>query len=280
MRASVVGLTTVSLGAASILLAAPTQAATPAVGQCFTYSKSDAAKAMSPDAVDCATSHTAETYLVGTAKGGFKLPSKAKPAQLLAEAGPCTDKKLNAYLGLSQRVLPSRFQSVVILPSDQQWQAGERWMRCDVVLQGGTSLVKYKGTAPDLVAKSDSTQFDFCTPREPNARNTSAYPCNKPKRNWIMVLSEELGGPGSRFPGSGSVENRTRKICEKQGKVWDAGLKWPAWWAIWPTSTGWKEGRRSALCFVPYAQYLKELKQRAPKPTPAPTPTETPAPTA
>ncbi len=44
---------------------------------------------------------------------------------------------MNAYLGLQDRELPSRFRTVVLFPTDDQWAAGERWVRCDVVLQGG-----------------------------------------------------------------------------------------------------------------------------------------------
>lgn len=252
--------------------AVPAQAASPVVGQCLTYNRTDATKALSPAAaVDCAGPHTAETFYVGTAKGGFARPSKATAPQLLAESGPCTENRMNTYIGNSERTLPSRFLPVLMLPTDAQWQAGERWMRCDVVLQGGTQLARTTGTAAALVAANPPTQFDFCTLGEPNARNTAAYPCNKAKKNWIKVLDQDLGGPGSRFPGS-SVENRTRHLCEKQGKKWDAGQKWPGWWAIWPTSVGWKEGRRSAQCFVPYQQYLKELASHKPKPTPVASP--------
>lgn len=267
-----------SLIATALVAAVPAAAAAPVAGQCFTYPLSDIDKGISAAvAVDCATTHTAETYYVGTAKADFRIPSKATPAQRLAEAAPCTTERMNAHLGLKGRKLPSRFLPVVMLPTDAQWQAGERWVRCDVVLQGGTRLVSTTGTGAELVARSLPTQFDFCTFGEPNARNTSAYPCTAPKKNWIKVLDKDLGGPGSKFPGR-SVENKTRSICEKQGKAWNGGQKWPGWWAIWPTSVGWKEGRRSAQCFVPYAQYAKELAQRAPKPSPSPTPTPSPSP--
>ena len=262
-------LTAAALLAGAVAAAVPAQAAAPAVGQCFTYTLADIDKGQSASgAVDCTAHHTAETFFAGTAKGGYSLPSKATPAQLLSESAPCTLTRMNAALGLEGRQLPSRFLPVVMLPTDAQWQAGEKWMRCDVVLQGGTHLVTTTGTGAALVARSLPTQFDFCTFGEPNARNTSAYPCTEPKKNWIKVLDKDLGGPGSKFPGRG-VENRTRSICEKQGKKWNGGEKWPGWWAIWPTSVGWKEGRRSAQCFVPYKQYAKELAQHAPKPAPS-----------
>lgn len=253
------------------LTAPAASAAEPAVGQCYSYKKStldDVSSTAAP--VACTTKHTAETYYVRTLPESFGNPAKASAAQRLSAAEPCTVAAMNAYLGSPDRKLPSRFQTAVLFPTKAEWEAGERWMRCDVVLQGGTSLVTLTKPAAEVVASAPAEQFDFCTPGTPNAKNTSAFPCNKPKVNWIKVLDKDLGKPGSTFPGTRNVENRTRSLCKAQGKAWNGKEKYPGWWAIWPTAKGWKEGRRSAQCFVPYTQYQAELAQRAPAPAPAP----------
>ena len=273
----------VLLAAAGVLLAglvAPAPAAAaPQVGACYDYRAAVLDEVSTPaPAVDCSQPHTAETYYVGRVADSFGPPSEASLARILSAGRPCTVTAMNGYLGVPDRVLPSRFRTVVLFPTDEQWAAGERWVRCDVVLQGGLQLKAFSGTAAALVASAPAEQFDFCTPREPNARATAAYPCLNPKRNWIKVLDRELGGPGSAFPGTGTVERKTRALCERQGKVWDGKEKYPGWWAIWPTSVGWKEGTRTAQCFVPYQQYLKELQSRKPKPTPTPAPEPTPSP--
>ena len=271
------------------LVAPATASAAPEMGACYSYKAAvlkESSTAAAP--VDCAADHTAETFWVGTAPGDLGLPSKASPAARLAAGRACTTKAMNEYLGMPDRVLPSRFRPVILFPTDAQWAAGERWVRCDVVLQGGVALKAFAGTAAALVAANPSTQFDFCTPVEPNAKATAAYPCLNPKKNWIKVLDQDLGAPGSKFPGTQSVERKTRRLCEKQGKKWDGKEKYFGWWAIWPTSVGWKDGRRSAQCFVPYQQYLKELASRkpatppapAPAPEPEPAPSTEPAPTA
>jgi hypothetical protein len=279
------GLTIAACGAGLVLagLVAPAPAsAEPQVGACYSYKAAVLTETSTPaPAVDCATPHTAETYYVGTVPASFGLPSEASKPKILAAGRPCTVRAMNSYLGLQDRALPSRFRTVVLFPTDDQWAAGERWVRCDVVLQGGLQLKPITGTAAALVAAAPAEQFDFCTPQEPNARATAAYPCLRPKKNWIKVLDQELGGPGSSFPGTSTVERKTRALCEKQGKKWDGKEDFPGWWAIWPTQAGWKEGKRSAQCFVPYKQYLKELSSKAPtpRPTPAPTPVPTPEPT-
>lgn len=264
---------TVALGTSAVIgiagLVAPASAsAEPVVGACYAYPKSTLEDVSSPaEPIACTTKHTAETYYVRTLPDSFGLPSKASAAKRLSAGEPCTVAAMNAYLGMPDRKLPSRFQTAVLFPTNAQWQAGERWMRCDVVLQGGTALVALTKPAAEVVAAAPPEQFDFCTPGTPNAKNTSAFPCNKPKINWIKVLDRDLGQPGSAFPGTRTVENRTRALCKVQGKAWNGKEKYPGWWAIWPTAKGWKEGRRSAQCFVPYSQYAQELAERAPATT-------------
>lgn len=262
-------------------IALPTAAsAAPQVGGCYAYPASTIGKTSSAaPVIGCESAHTAETYFVGIVPDAFGVPSSASQAARLSAGRPCTVAAMNAYLGLTDRSLPSRFRTIVLFPTDAEWNAGERWVRCDVVLQGGLELKSLTGTAPAFVAATPKEILNFCTPAEPNAVKTSAYPCTNPKKNWIKVLDQELGGPGSKFPGTSTVEKKTRALCQKMGKKYDGKVTYPGWWAIWPTSRGWKEGRRSAQCFVPYAQYLKELAQNAPRPTPSPTP-ETPPPAA
>ena len=281
LRHGLAAVLSVGLATAGVVTLPSPAAAAPApiVGNCFSYPATTLGKASSgAPAIGCESPHTAETYRVGPLPDDFGLPSEASPPALLSAGRACTVQAMNTYLGIPDRVLPSRFLTVVLFPTDAQWNAGERWVRCDVVLQGGRELVTTTGTAAALVAANPVTRFDFCTPGEPNAVNTKAYPCTKPKKNWIKVLDYELGGPGSKFPGNADVERRTRNLCEKQGKKYDGKVEFPGWWAIWPTDVGWKEGRRSAQCFVPYAQYLAEIKPKKPRPTPAPTPAPAPAP--
>ncbi len=274
------GITAVAVAAVTLagVGTAPAVAAAAQVGSCYAY-RAAVLKAVSTSApaVECSAEHTAETYYIGTLPETFGIPSKAPQAKQLSAGQPCTIAAMNSYLGMPDRALPSRFLTVVLFPTDDQWAGGERWLRCDVVLQGGLELKPFTGTAAALVAATPLVQFDFCTPGSPNARATAAYPCLTPKKNWIKVLDQDLGGPGSSFPGTTTVERKTRALCEKQGKKWSGGQKYPGWWAIWPTSVGWKQGKRSAQCFVPYSQYLKAITP-PPAPTPAPEPAATPAP--
>lgn len=276
-------LTSAALVLVGIGLPSPASAA-PVVGACYQYPADTLTKVSSgAPAIGCEAAHTAETFWVGTVADAIGVPSKVSPEAFLAAGKPCTAKVMNTYLGFTNRTLPTRFTTVVLLPTDAQWAAGERWVRCDVVLKAGKDLKSITGTATGLVAATPEATFNFCTPKEPRAASTAAYPCTNPKKNWIKVLDVTLGGPAAKFPGDQAVAKYMQAQCKKMAKKYDGKIPYPGYWGLWPTSRGWKEGTRVGQCFVPLNQYLKELQQNAPRPTPSPTPIApepSPAPTA
>lgn len=242
----------------------PTPAQAIEVGNCFNYSASTKPERVSSSpAVDCAGPHTAQTFWVGVLPASFGVPEKASSAARLKATRACTSDRINSFIGLGNRKLPSRFQSVPVFPSAAQWNAGERAVRCDVILRGGKSFKSFNGPITELVANTPADQFNFCTPGVPGNRTTSAYPCTKPKKNWIMVLDRDLGSPTTRFPGSRTVERKTKNICEKTAKAFVTQKKFYPWWAIWPTQAGWQRGERTAQCFVPYEEFIKTAKRRS-----------------
>lgn len=257
--APLAGFTLIAASLLTIGLATPAAAA-PSIGECYNYPIAVRDAVSSGVAgVACTDPHTAETYWTGSLKPSFGPPSKATPGARLAAATACDTKALNTYLAMPDRTLPSRWLSFALFPTDAQWAAGERWVRCDAVLKTGLKLTDLTTRATDFVTASGVDYFNFCTPTQPNARNTESYPCTNPKKNWIMVQARDLGGPGTKFPSISKVEKRTRALCSKLGKRYNGGSNFPSWWGIWPTERGWKEGRREAQCLVPLSQYNKEV---------------------
>ncbi len=213
--------------------------------------------------VPCEGEHTAQTFYTRTLADGFGTPTKAGAKKRLKVAKACTTEAMNSYLGLTNTSIPSRFQIVTVFPTTEQWNAGERWMRCDVVLRGGKQFTRFAGSAQQLVAGNPREQFNFCTPSVPGNRTKSAYPCSKPKKNWIMVAERDLGSIGKKFPGTRAVERKAKRICQRVGNKFTERKKFFPWWSIWPTSNGWKDGDRTAQCFVPYEQYVKTTQPQA-----------------
>lgn len=260
--ASSTALLAATLVGTTVLLSSPASAVE--VDQCYGYKSSGTKdQAATAPAIDCLSEHTAQTFWVGTLPENFGIPEKASIAAQLRATTPCTVERINQFLGMPDRSLPSRFQSISVFPSEAQWNAGERWVRCDVILRGGKTFKKFSGTAQALVASTPADTFNFCTPSVPGNRTTSAYPCLNPKKNWIMILEKDLGTPSSKFPGSRSVESRTKKICSSSAKPYVVLKKYYPWWAIWPEQSGWKRGIRTAECFVPYGEFLKTADRRS-----------------
>lgn len=232
-------------------------ASTPASDACYDYAASAKPNqiATSPP-VGCEGPHTAQTFYVRSLADNFGDPQQANSKKKLRAARACTTKAMNSYLGLSNTAIPSRFQIVTVFPTSAQWNAGERWMRCDVVLRGGASYTQFSGTVQQLVADTPREQFNFCTASIPGSRTKNAAACTRPKRNWIMVAEQDLGSINRNFPGSRSVERSAKRICQRIGNRYTVRRQFYPWWAIWPTRTGWQDGDRTAQCFVPYEEYL------------------------
>jgi hypothetical protein len=230
-----------------------------AVGNCFDYKSSGTKdQAASAPAVDCATPHAAQTYWVGTLPENFGVPAKATAASRLKATQPCTIDSINAFVNIVDPKLPTRLQNVSIFPSRAQWGAGQRWVRCDVVFREGKSYKQLSTPVAEFVAATPSSQLNFCTSGVPGNRTTSAYPCTNVKKNWIMILEKNLGTtPTKKFPGARTVENQTKRICENAAKPYVTLKKYYPWWAIWPASAGWSRGDRTAQCFVPYSEFVK-----------------------
>jgi len=256
-----------SLGAA---LGAPAaQAAPPQSGECWAYNVKQAEQRASGAGVDCAAHHSGETFFVGTAGSNFPGPQQAKARDIGREyARNCTVQRMNAYLGLDA-ALPLRTRVFMFLPTQEQWQAGERWVRCDVAVRSGLELEKWRGPLKDVITSAPSNAFAFCTPSVgfiewPDPIRTRAQRCNAPKKQWILVGTPQLGEPAGKFPGQRATERRARERCSKFRDTYPGGKPKADrnWFYIYPTSAGWDRGERNASCWVPLQQYQDTVRQQ------------------
>ena len=115
--------------------AAPAQAATPAIGECYNYPIAVRDEvSSSAGAVSCTSAHTAETYWTGSLKPTFGPPSKATPGARLAATTACNTETLNMPTsrcpGAHCQAVGSRSQFSPPTPSGQRVSAGCVVMRC------------------------------------------------------------------------------------------------------------------------------------------------------
>ena len=117
----------------------------PLVGNCYNYTASDVAgDGSTKGPVKCTATHTAETYRVGVwkeVKGPFELENN--------ETWAVANKLCQPFKG------QSRFFNywAYYLPTQAQWNAGQRWIRCDAMISAdekATSFISWKGKRLDI----------------------------------------------------------------------------------------------------------------------------------
>ena len=117
----------------------------PLKGNCYNYTKSDVAgDGSTKGPVKCTATHTAETYRVGTwkdAKGPFELTTD--------ETWAVANKLCQPWKGQSRYFNYWAYY----LPTETQWNAGQRWIRCDAMISAddkATSYFSWKGKRLDV----------------------------------------------------------------------------------------------------------------------------------
>jgi hypothetical protein len=242
-------------GALHVVTAPSAQAAPrpPEVGDCYTYPRFATVKAAEARPIPCKRPHAGQTFYVGKLSTSTGPPRKATFAQRAAAAKPCTEASMHQAIGLGERRIPSRFEVVVVFPTNAQWADGARWMRCDAALLDGTAYTRLKAPLSTVVSQAKPGAFDFCTPKVPGSRAKVATRCTKPKQNWILVAEPRIASASSGFPGLAAVAREAKSLCKAEAKAFEDPQN--RWWAIWPKKAGWKAGYRLAMCFVPYSSY-------------------------
>lgn len=147
LLALAVGVTT--LGLATPATAEPLPA--PAVGQC-TKDPTLAGWVLGGPVVDCRRPHYGQTILVGTwtSETMPSVAARLKPGSVKSDAlfadlnhqlNACNAAALD-LVGVSRTgyTVPTSFKTNVTGPNNAQWAAGQRWLRCDLVVERLMSL--------------------------------------------------------------------------------------------------------------------------------------------
>jgi hypothetical protein len=246
---------------------APETTTSPTVGLCWNASVTHAnnwSDWEGGDAVPCSDSHTLYTYQVGKISGESvgswaspNDPSSLRDAVQTKADAACSISTLLPHQKWNQQLIDDFF----FVPTEAQWKAGARWVRCDVgVLATGTTLDNESFTAlPSKIStlvtsvSSDPVRYEFCmnstesvTDVGPldNTQATIADCSASPQ--WTLAahgnLPEAAGAP---FPSQAAANTESTAICSPSvsgdGQVWVAYL---------PTKTGWASGDREVDCWV------------------------------
>ena len=86
--------------------------------------------------MDCGTGHTTETFQVADLSTLPRVPKRypaaAERASLAEDA--CSADLVRVYLGAHDRQALYGLFTVAFLPTPDEWDAGERWIRCDLAV--------------------------------------------------------------------------------------------------------------------------------------------------
>lgn len=185
--------------------------------------------------VPCDESHNSEVYKVVPYPDDLGAPStiKDQASELFWES--CGYGTLGDWLGTTNYKIPLLVFTVVRLPTDEQWEAGARWIACSAVREAGNfSAMSYKGTLPDLLASTPLIEWAFCMKKTPKSgAQNAAGPCSK-KSQWLRIDGIGFKAKvGPTYPKD--VQAKADGLCAKVAKsLLKKGASTPALAALVP----------------------------------------------
>ena len=135
-------------------------------------------------------------------------------------------------------------------PTQDAWDEGARWWRCDVVGGGEESnaLVSLPKTAKGILLGVPDDRWTVCV-NGPTVADSVKIPCSE-KHNWRAVTTIVLGKDDDDYPGDRVVEIRTRDFCSDSVGAW---LYYPVdydYGYTWFHEAEWKAGNRRSICWA------------------------------
>jgi hypothetical protein len=224
----------------------------PELGACRMLDPEDIAQPYdTTETVGCADDHTAETFAVGSFPEDLAKGATVKDPALGAFIYDTCTKKFQAFLGGDEStVMRSLLTWAWFRPTEDAWDKGARWYRCDVV--GGTEqsedLRALPKTAKGLLSGRPDDTWMTCANGE-TVSGSEKVACTEP-HNWRAVTTIKVGREDDPYPGDALVEARTRDYCSDSVGAW---LSYPVDYEFGYTyfrEAEWKAGNRRSICWA------------------------------
>ncbi|MFC7493475.1 MULTISPECIES: septum formation family protein [unclassified Nocardioides] len=256
MRLVVLGLVAaLSLSACGTSDSEPADMAAPELGLCRVLTPDDVAQPSDDtDDVPCTDAHTAETYAVGDLPGDFE-DADYDDSEVGAWAYEKCSDAFREFLGADESMVMRTVASWAwFRPSEDAWDEGARWYRCDVVGGGEQSkeYVDLPTTARGLLLGRPKDAWMVCADGETVAGSVKV-PCTKP-HSWRAVTTISLGDAKDDYPGDRLAEVTTRDFCSKSVGAW---LNYPVDYEFgytWFHEAEWEAGNRRSVCWAKTAE--------------------------
>lgn len=224
----------------------------PELGACRVLSPDDIAKPDNSTAVvDCAEEHTAETFAVGTFPERLANLDDIDAPQLGGYIYDTCSAKFQKFLGGDEStVMRSLLTWAWFRPSEDAWDAGARWYRCDVVSGSEQSeeLRVLPASAKGVLSPPPDDAWMSCANGETVA-GSEKVACSEP-HEWRAVTTIKVGRDDDTYPGDRLVEVRTRDFCSDSVGAW---MNYPVDYEFGYTyfrQAEWKAGNRRSICWA------------------------------
>jgi len=226
---------------------------TPELGACRVLTPADVAKSSNAsEVVSCKEEHTAETFAIGTFPKTLTSDGDAENADLGRYIYETCHQRFQAFLGGEEEsaVMRSTLTWAWFRPSEDAWDKGARWYRCDVVGGGeeSKSYVDLPETAKGLLLGTPDDRWMTCV-NGPKVTGSVKIACSE-AHTWRAVTTIKLGQPGDRYPGDRVAEVRTRDFCSDSVGAW---MNYPVDFEFgytWFHEAEWKAGNRRSICWA------------------------------
>jgi hypothetical protein len=199
--------------------------------------------------VPCTDKHTAETFAVE------QLPAEYADAgydatRVATYASTTCTAKLQEFLGADEStVMRSVLSWVWFRPSQDAWDKGARWFRCDVVGgSAGSSYAALPASADGLLTGRPEDSWMACV-NGPSVQSSPKVPCTA-KHNWRAVTTIKVGDPDDAYPGSAKVEATTKDYCSSSVAAWLGYPKSYDYGYTWFQRSEWDAGNRRSVCWA------------------------------
>ena len=225
--------------------------AAPELGACRLLTPDDVAEPSNGTrTVDCTAEHTAETFAVGPLPGSLDdaaYDDRSVGAWAYHECAARFQRFIGADESLVMRTIVSW---AWFRPSEQAWDQGARWYRCDVVGGGdqSTTYVPLPTTVKGLLLGRPKDSWMVCA-AGPSVTGSVKIPCSQP-HDWRALTTIKLGEDDARYPGDRLVQVRTRDYCSASV---GAALSYPIDYDFgytWFHQAEWDAGNRRSVCWA------------------------------
>lgn len=226
----------------------------PELGACRDLTVDDLAQASNATrTVDCAERHTAMTYAVGS------LPEELDDADYESEevgafAFATCSKKFVKLLGVDESLAMRTVLSWAwFRPSQEAWDDGARWYRCDVVGGGSQTeeLIDLPIDVKGLMKRPDDDWL-VCAAGA-TVDGAVKLPCSQ-AHDWRAVSTIKLGETTDPYPGDAAAEATTKDYCSQSVGAW---LGYPVdydYGYTWFHEAEWNAGNRRSVCWAKTSQ--------------------------